>query len=196
MKYAFLVILLAFFTIAHAQPPKSKSSSTPAKRPISKPKQSVAAAKPKPTPVLSEKEQYDKASAYELASDRVPALEKFLASFPESENRAAAIDLLASSRVLIAEEKLLSGDAAAAVELLKRVVAEAPQPIPDELFESVSRIPTTLFVRGQRPAAIELASTLESKVEENPAQLIEIANFYLATENGSEAMRVAAKAAA
>ena len=163
-----------------------------------KPKQTVTAAKlkPKATPPLSEKEQFEKASAYELASERVPALEKFLTSFPQSENRAAALDLLASSRVLIAEEKLLSGDADGAVALLKRVVAEAPVPVPDELFESISRIPTTLFSHGLRPAALELATTIENKVEENVPQLLEIANFYLATENGSEAMRVAAKAAA
>lgn len=198
MKYAFLLILLALSPIAIAQPQKTKASSTQAKKPVAKPKQSVATAKPKPkpTPALSEKEQFERASAYELASERVPALEKFLVSFPQSENRAAAQDLLASSRVLIAEEKLLSGDADGAVALLKRVVADAPQPIPDELFESISRIPTTLFFRGQRPVAIELANAIEEKVEGNTAQLLEIANFYLATENGSEAMRVAAKAAA
>jgi len=198
MKFAFLVLILALSPITHAQPPKSKAASTPAKKPVAKPKQTVATAKPKPKagPPLSEKEQFEKASAYELASERVRALEKFLTSFPQSENRAAAVDLLASSRVLIAEEKLLSGDFDGAVSLLKRVVAEAPQPVPAELFESIARIPTTLFFRGQRPVAIELANAIETKVEGNSSQLVEIANFYLATENGSEAMRVAAKAAA
>jgi hypothetical protein len=164
MKYAFLVLLLAFSPITHAQPSKSKTGSTTAKKQVAKPKQTVATAKPKPkqsvtaakpkpkaTPPLTEKEQFEKASAYELASERVPALEKFLTSFPQSESRAAALDLLASSRVLIAEEKLLSGDADGAVALLKRVVAEAPVPVPDELFESISRIPTDSFLTRSAP---------------------------------------------
>ena len=132
-----------------------------------------------------------------MAADRVGALEKFLAAFPQSENRSAAVELLASSRVLIAEEKLLSGDTADAVAIFRVVVEQVPQPIPDDLFsESIAKIPSSLFFRGQRTAAIEFAAAIESKVEGNAAQLLEIANFHLATENGGEAMRVAARAAA
>ena len=49
-----------------------------------KPKPSKNTTKPKadPTPVpLTEMEQFEKASAFELAAERVPALEKFLAAF-------------------------------------------------------------------------------------------------------------------
>src|SRR5215207_5727739 len=100
MKYAVLLVSLILAQGIFAQPPKQKSQTT--KKPI--------ASKPKPKPVatptpLSEKEQFDKASAHDLAADRVAALEKFLADFPESENRPAAADLLTSSRGLIAEEK-------------------------------------------------------------------------------------------
>src|SRR5688500_10494771 len=190
MKYAVLIFLLVFSLGAVAQNPKSKKAST--KRP--------AAAKPKPvsTPTpLSEKEQFENASAHELAIARVPALEKFLAAFPQSEHRPAAIDLLASSRVLIADEKLLAGESADAVLIFRRVVDELPQPIPDELFtESIARIPSALFRRGQRAAAADLAALIESKTENNANQLIEVANFYISIENGAEAMRVAAKAAA
>jgi tetratricopeptide (TPR) repeat protein len=146
---------------------------------------------------LSEKEQFEKASAYELAADRVPALEKFLAAFPESENRPAAVDLLISSRLLIAEEKLLSGDGNGALAIFRQVVEQMPQPVPNDLFtESIAKIPSTLFFRGMRVPALELATLIETKVDGNPAQLLEIANFHLATENAGEAMRVAAKAAA
>ncbi len=132
-----------------------------------------------------------------MAADRVAALENFLAAFPQSENRLAAAELLASSRVLIAEEKLLTGDAGGAISLFRLVIENAPHPIPNDLFtESISKIPSTLFFRGQRAAAIELAAEIETKAEGNPAQLLEIANFHLATENGGEAMRLAAKAAA
>ncbi|HUR96589.1 MAG TPA: hypothetical protein VMZ26_00850 [Pyrinomonadaceae bacterium] len=165
-----------------------------------KPVRKTTAVKPKgaATPLpLSEKEQFEKASAFELAADRIPALEKFLSAFPESEKRAEALDLLISSRLLIAEEKLLSGDGNGALSIFKLVVEQMPQPVPNDLFtESISKIPSTLFFRGLRAPALEMAAMIESKVDANPAQLLEIANFHLATENGGEAMRVAAKAAA
>ena len=190
MKYAVLFFLLIFISGVSAQPPKPKAST--ARKP--------AAAKPKPiaTPTpLSEKEQFEKASAHELASDRVAALENFLTAFPESEDRVAAADLMASSRALIAEEKLLSGDVVEAVRLFKLVVTDAPQPIPAELFsESIAKIPATLFRHGQRTAAFEMAVLIEGKVESNAAQLVELANFYIGIENGAEAMGIAAKAAA
>jgi len=219
MKYAVLFLLLVFFVAGLAQEPiskpkpvkkvtavKTQAKVSQSKKTAGAPKRGSTAAlpkkttavKPKPTPTpLSEKEQYEKASAHELAVDRVVALEAFLKAFPQSENRAAAVDLLASSRILIADEKILSGDTVGAVVLFKLVVEDAPQPIPSELFnESIARIPSTLFSRGQRSAAIELASLIESKVENSSAQLLEIANFHLSTENGAEAMRVGAKATA
>ena len=196
MKYA---VLLVFFILAqgiHAQPPKAKTSTT--KKPVAS--QSKPRPKPVPSPVsppLSEKEQFDKASAHELASARVAALEKFLTNFPESENRSAAADLLASSRGLIAEEKLLAGDPVEAVKMFRLVIADAPSPVPDELFkESIAKIPSTLFRRGQSEAAFELAGLIEAKVENSTAHLLEIANFFIGIENGGEAMRVAAKAVA
>lgn len=210
MKHAVLIFWLISLPAVFAQQPKPKTttpvkpqsktntSTAKAKPRVATPKKIVAAVKPTPTPTpLSEKEQFEKASAYELAADRVNALENFLNTFPQSENRPAAAELLASSRLLIAEEKLLSGDAAGAIALFKLIVEQMPQPVPNDLFtESISKIPSTLFFRGQRSAAIELAAAIESKVESNSAQLLEIANFHLSTENGGEAMRVAAKAAA
>jgi tetratricopeptide (TPR) repeat protein len=190
MKYAVLFFILIFIPGVSAQPPKPKAST--AKKP--------AAAKPKPAPTptpLSEKEQFEKASAHELAADRVAALEKFLAAFPESQDRTAAADLMASSRTLIAEEKLLSGEVVEAVRLFKLAITEAPQPIPAELFnESIAKVPATLFRHGQRSAAFAVAALIEGRVESNIAQLVELANFYIGIENGAEAMRIAAKAAA
>jgi tetratricopeptide (TPR) repeat protein len=203
MKHAVLIFWLMSLPAVFAQQPKPKkttpvTSTAKAKTNVVTPKKIVAAVRPKATPTpLSEKEQFEKASAYELAADRVAALEKFLTAFPQSENRPAAAELLASSRLLIAEEKLLSGDAAGAIALFKLIVEQMPQPVPNDLFtDSIAKIPSTLFFRGQRPAALELAAAIESKVENNAAQLLEIANFHLATENGGQAMRVAAKAAA
>jgi tetratricopeptide (TPR) repeat protein len=205
MKHAVIFFWLIGLQTVLAQPPspkrtapvKARSNIVKSNTATSK-KTSPASTKVAPTPLpLSEKEQFEKASALELAADRVPALEKFLAAFPQSEKRTDALDLLTSSRLLIAEEKLLSGDGAGAVALFKLVVEQMPQPVPNDLFsDSISKIPSTLFFRGLRTQAIELAALIESKVEGNTTQLLEIANFHLATENGGEAMRVAAKAAA
>ena len=192
MKYAFLIFLICLVQGVSAQTPKTKV--TPTKKTVaSKPEPTAT-----PTPVpLSEKEQFEMASAHELAVDRVAALEKFLADFPTSESRPAAADLMTSSRVLIAEEKLISGDTAGAVALFKRIVEEAPQPIPKDLFnESIAKIPSTLLRRGLRAEAVELASIIEARVENETPQLLEIGSFYLSMENGGEAMRVAAKAVA
>jgi tetratricopeptide (TPR) repeat protein len=206
MKYAVLSLLLVFALTVFPQPAKksqtvkSQAKTTAAKKPTGTRSASTKTAlvKPTPTPVpLTEKEQFTKASAYELASDRVAALENFITTFPQSEDRGAAVELLTSSRSLIAEEKLLSGATADAVALYRTIISEAPHPIPNDLFsDSIARIPTSLYFRGQRGAAIELANLIESKVEDNSAQLLELADFYINTENGAEAMRIAAKAAA
>src|SRR5687767_2275845 len=121
MKYAVLILFIAFSPVALAQTPKSKPTA------VRKSSVTKAKANPTPTPVpLSEKEQFDKASAHELATDRVAALDKFLVDFPQSESRPAAAELLASSRILIAEEKLLSGNSAEAAEIYKKVINDYP----------------------------------------------------------------------
>jgi tetratricopeptide (TPR) repeat protein len=198
MKYSVLILLLIFVPSISGQGAKPKQ--TAVKKPAAaKPKPAtmpVPTPTPTPTP-LSEAEQFEKASAYELAADRVAALERFLADFPQSSNRMAAVDLMSTSRTLIAEEHLIQGNAPAAVDLYKVIVRDVPRPVPAELFkDSIAKIPSTLFRYGQRVAAVELAGLIEAKVEDDTAQLLEVANFHLSIENGSEAMRVAAKAAA
>ena len=205
MKYAVFVLFLIISSAAFAENLVSQDTAnaaepkpTPVRRTSIAKTKTRAQAVPEATPTpLTEKEQFEKASSFELAADRIAALEKFLKDFPESTDKAAAADLLVGSRVLIAEEKLLSGDADGAVAMYRRVIEEAPQPIPNEIYvESISKIPITLLRRGLRPAANDLALLIESKVENNANQLADLANYYLALENGAEAMRIGAKAAA
>jgi len=149
MKNAVLIFLVFFLSTGLIAQKPSAGKKRAASRP--------AATSPTPKP-LSEKEQFDAASARELASERVSALQKFIADFPESEHRSAAQELIASSRALMAEEKLLAGDAAGAAEIYKLIVEEAPRPYSKELFrETIAPIAPTLFWRGARPAAFELA---------------------------------------
>lgn len=188
MRNAVLIFLVLFLSTGLiAQKPSSGK-----KRVSAGP---VATAKaPKPP---SEKEQFVAASAHELAGDRVAALQKFLTDFPESEHRTAAQELIASSRVLLAEEKLLSGDRVGAAELYKLVIEEAPKPFTNQMFrESIAAIPATLFWRGARPAAFEIARLIETHSVSQPPQLVELANFYISIENGDEALRLSQAAIA
>lgn len=204
----FLVLFLSASVFAQKTQTTKKPSKKPAasaKKPVSGSKKTMAATrKPvaiakleKPAPPLDENEEYRKASALELATERVAALRNFVADFPESGKLMEAQELIAASQVLIAEEKLLSGDMPAAVALFKQAVDDAPKPFSKDFFnESIAKIPTTLFWRGARPAAFEIAGLIEKGAGTNAPQLLEIANFYLNVEYGGEAMRVAMAAAA
>ena len=181
-----LILILSFAVVAQKKPAVRKRPATASK-----------AAKAEPPKPLDEKEEYEKASNLEIAADRVAALNKFLSDFPNSENVPAAKELIASSRILIAEEKLNSGDPGGAVAIYKLVIDESPDPIPNDLFsDSIGKIPSNLYWHGARPAALELANSIEKKVAANAGQLVEIANFYISIENGAEALRVAQAAAA
>ena len=181
MKNALLIILfICLSSTAFAQ------KSRPGKRSATKP----AAVQ------LSEKEQFEKASALEAAAERVLALKKFLVAYPNSEYRVAGLETIAASRVLMAEDSLNSADPAGAVELYRLVIEEGPHPYSDQFFsESIAKIPSTLFWRGQRSAAAEAATLIEKKVSTNVPQLLELANFYISVENGAEALRIANAAA-
>src|SRR5215211_6348333 len=105
MKFALLFALIGLFPAGlSAQKQNSFKKPSVAARSTPRPK-------PKPSkPLLSEAEEYKNASEKELAVDRIDALNRFLGNFPKSEKAAEARELIASSRVLSAEEKLLSND--------------------------------------------------------------------------------------
>lgn len=190
MKNAVLIILISSLTfVVNAQ----RKPAVAKKRPIA----AVKTASADPAAPLDEKEQFQKASNLDLAADRVTALQKFIGDFPNSENVSAAKELISSSRVLIAEEKLLSGDPSGAATTYKLAIEEAPDPVSNDLYkESLAAIPMTLYWRGARAQALDIAGVLEKKVSANAGQLIELANFYISIENGAEALRVAQAAAA
>ena len=84
-----LILLLSFAAIAQKKPAVRK-----------RPAPVVAKATlPEPPKPLDEKEEYDKASNFEIAADRVAALKTFLSAFPNSEKAAEAKELIISSRV-------------------------------------------------------------------------------------------------
>ena len=87
MKKAVLIFLVLFLSAgAIAQKPLPGKQRGTA---------STAAVKPTPK-ILTEKEQFEAASALELAPERISALQKFLTDFPESGNRIPAQELIES----------------------------------------------------------------------------------------------------
>ena len=179
---AVFILLFLLASATFAQTPKTKSKS--AKKP------STVAQK-----LGDEKEELEKAVAVTELAERIKALQKFNKDFPKSTEKNRALELIVSARAALADEKLQAGDTAASLELFKLAVKDAPKPVSDKLFtDVVLQIPSNLFFRGERGAAIETAQLIEEKAEGNAKQILGLATFYLNLENASEAKRLADKA--
>ncbi len=192
MKKLAIIFLLILFTVsAFAQKPK------PSKKPTNaaKPKVTKPAPIPTPIPVGDVKEEFEKAASQSDVAERITALQKFVNDFPNAEEKTYALELIVSGRAQIADEKLRLSDTIGGIELFKLAVKGAPTPISDKLFtEIILQIPSNLFFRGERDAALEVAKKIEEKAAGNAKQLLGLATFYLGTENALEAQRLAAKA--
>lgn len=185
----FFVSSLLFFPVlaqtkkapGKPRPTTAKASVTPAKKP--------AIAK---TP--EEKTSWEKASKTEDAAARIEALKKFNDAFPKSPRRSESLALIVTARNDLATVRLGAGEIAAAATLWKDAAAEAPKPVPEQLWSEVlSKLPGKLFFRGARGEAYDAADFLEEKAEGNAAQMLDIAAFYLTVEDGTSARRVAEK---
>ncbi len=178
---AVILTMILFSIVAAAQP--SNPSVKVAKKP--------SAAKN----AVNEKADFEKALTLTDAAEKINALVKFVEDYPKSKEKIRASELIVSQRAALADEKFRAGEKAAAVELFKAAVRDAPPPISDKLFtEIVLQIPNSLFVRGETAAALATAKMIEGKTEGNAKQMLAVAAFYLATENASEARRLADQA--
>lgn len=172
----------------------------PAKKPAAVPKPTVkkpvvaGSTQPK-KPVakaVDDKKEFDAASTIEDPAQKIAALKKFIAKFSESALSGQAHQLLSATYYAVADQKFAAGDTAGAIENYKLAVNSAPTPVPSDLFnDSLSKIPNALYWRGERPSAIDIAKALESQVGANADQLAALAMFYVGTENGDEAVRLA-----
>lgn len=148
-----------------------------------------------PTPTPSEKARFDIAVAIENPLERAASLRSFLEDFPESSRLVDVGERLVVARADGATAMLQSGQPTEAANLLKTTVNEAPNPISQKLFsEVIARFPTLLFVNGQRAAAAEIAAVIEKRVEGDSGKLLTLANFFLSTENSTDALRLASRA--
>src|SRR5690606_12571913 len=156
-----------------------------------------AAAAQDPAGAGDDKKALDAAVNAPLNADKAALLEKFVAERPESEYLQSARESLVVARAAYAEELLRSGKSDESFALFAKAVTEAPEPIPDKLFDgAIARFPAVLYWSGQRRPAVDLAEVIEKKVSGNATQLRQLAMFYLSIENGSRAKRLAEAAIA
>ncbi|MEP6788671.1 MAG: tetratricopeptide repeat protein, partial [Acidobacteriota bacterium] len=144
---------------------------------------------------LDENAEWEKATTVADGEGRIAALRKFIVAFPKSAKNSEAFIIIATVETQLGNEKLTAGDIAAATTFYQAAVADAPKPIPDDLFKDLlAKIPANLYFRNARAEAIAIATGLEAKSDTNASQLLGISTFYMSVENGTEARRLAESA--
>jgi tetratricopeptide (TPR) repeat protein/uncharacterized membrane protein YgcG len=127
--------------------------------------------------------------------EQVALLRAFLDSHPESKSRVQATEILISARARLGDERLQKGDNASGVEQLMLAIDEAPPNASEKLYSGVIyKIPLNLYMRGETGAATKAAQNIETKFGNDATRLVVLSSFYVATEQGSEAIRLATRA--
>ena len=87
------------------------------------------------------------------------------------------------------------GDSAGGTEQLLLAIADAPLNPSEKLFSGViSQIPLNLYMRNEPAAAVKAAQDIEAKFGSDPKRLLTLAGYYISTEQGGEATRLATRA--
>ena len=127
--------------------------------------------------------------------DRIEELKAFMEQRPDSKSKPRAIELLISAYAALGDQKLKKGDKAGGIERLMLAIANAPVNTSEKLFSGViSQIPLNLYLRGEGAAAVKAAQDIEAKFGSDPKRLLAMSAFYVGTEQGSEATRIATRA--
>jgi tetratricopeptide (TPR) repeat protein len=128
-------------------------------------------------------------------AERIAMLRAFLDGHPDSKSRARATELLVSAQAALGDERLKKGDSAGGIEQLMLAIANAPVSPSEKLFAGViSQIPLNLYLRGEPAAATKAAQDIEAKFGNDPKRLVALSGFYIRTEQGAEATRLATQA--
>jgi len=126
---------------------------------------------------------------------RVDELKAFLEQRPDSKSKPRAIELLISAHAALGDQKLKKGDRVGGIQELMLAIADAPINSSEKLFSGViSQIPLNLYLRGEGAAAMKAAQDIEAKFGGDPKRLLAVSAFYVGTEQGGEATRIATKA--
>ncbi|MDI1241521.1 MAG: hypothetical protein PSX80_06330, partial [bacterium] len=139
-----------------------------------------------------EKPNFEAAIAAATAAQKAELLVKFIADYPQSELKTRAEESLTGARAAMADESLTAGDSQTAIRLFKLAIETAPKPYSERLFsEVIATIPANLYWRGYKEQGIELAKLIETHVSTDVNKLLLLSTFYLGSENGGDAKRIA-----
>lgn len=145
---------------------------------------------------LAERTELDKALSVADAQARIAALEKFIATNPNSVFLEQAMEALVRSHATIGEIALKARDPKGAAAAFTRALAAAPEKISDRLFSQVIwQMPVVLASAGYRFDGIQLMRSFEKRFEPAPRRLIQIGYFYVSIESPRDAVRVLERAA-
>jgi tetratricopeptide (TPR) repeat protein len=149
------------------------------------------------TLIANDKDEFEKARRIDDLSERINAMRKFIAEFPNSELKDRASEYISTSYAQLAEEKLRLSEIEDGLIFFEKAAKNAPKPMSDDFFAKVAlQYPTNLFWRGQQNAALKIAEILEDKVDGNARQMVELSAFYLGIENAPKAFQLTKKALA
>ena len=124
--------------------------------------------------------------------ERIALLKAFLDGHPDSKSKARATELLVASYAALGDQRLKKGDSEGGIEQLLLAIADAPVNASEKLFAGViSQIPLNLYLRGEPVAATKAAQTIEAKFGTDAKRLLALSAFYISTEQGAEATRLA-----
>lgn len=181
----FLLLLTLIFGLSTAA-----LAQTPRPRPTPK----TPAAAPTPADPTAQESAELNALAQLPVAERVPQLAAWLEAHPDSTLRTRAGEALVSARAAWGDELLKSGAPEAGLQQFQQAVQDAPAEISDVLFARVLAVlPSNLYVRGQREAAVALAQEIEKRVAGNAPRLLPFVTFYLSLEDSANAERLAAE---
>ena len=182
-------------TVAKSQNVGTKKPKTTAHAPNGTAEKNVDLPEPTPSPPPdpeADKKRFEEALAAPTAAEKARLLRLFIDEFPVSLYSGEALEYLVTARAMAGSESLETGAINDAMASFRLVVDEAPLPIPDRLYNDVVlKTVLNLYQRGRIQAAFELAGRIEKKIAGNSKQLLGMATFYLGTENGNEARRLA-----
>jgi Flp pilus assembly protein TadD/uncharacterized membrane protein YgcG len=176
--------------------PKSEAGATTVKAPVTMNEPASTGAR---RPSMSANESDDSEEVVltltKPLEERVVLLRTFLDRHPDSKSRVRATEFLVSARASLGDERLKRGDVAGGIGQFTQAIVDAPVDASEKLFSGVvSQIPLNLYLRGETAAATKAAQDIEAKFGNDAKRLVALSSFYIRTEQGGEATRLATKA--
>jgi tetratricopeptide (TPR) repeat protein len=127
--------------------------------------------------------------------ERVVLLRAFLDRHPDSKEKVRATEYLVIARASLGDQRLKKGDRDGGLQQFTQAIADAPVDSSEKLFSGVlSQIPLNLYLRGETAAAAKTAQEIETRFGNDAKRLVMLSNYYVRTEQGGEAIRLATQA--